>query len=74
MSALAKMQITSKVVQNCIFELNKLGKTKDVDIKWIKSHCGHIGNEAADTLAKSGTKKREEEKKFLILKGWPYVS
>ena len=28
----------------------------------VKSHCGHIGNEAADAQAKSGTKKMVEEK------------
>ena len=61
LNALAKMQITSKVVQNCILELNILAKTKDVEIKWVKSHIGIHGNEEADELAKSGTKKVVEE-------------
>ena len=61
LNALAKMQVDSKLVQNCVLELNILGKTKDVEIKWVKSHCNIKGNEIADTLAKSGTKKMEEE-------------
>ena len=33
LNALAKMQVDSKLVQNCVLELNILGKTKDVEIK-----------------------------------------
>ena len=60
-NALAKMQVDSKLVQYYILELNILGKTKDVEIKWVKSHCNIKGNEIADNLAKFGTKKMEED-------------
>ena len=62
LQALAKVQINSSVVKNCILELNKLGASTFVEIKWIKAHFGFIGNEMADQEAKSGTKKIVEEK------------
>ena len=62
LQALAKVQINSSVVKNCILELNKLGENTSVDIKWIKAHSGFSGNERADQMAKSGTKKLVEEK------------
>ena len=62
LSVLAKVQIKSKVVKNCITELNKLGKSKVVDVKWIRSHSDFVGNEEADAQAKAGTKRENEEK------------
>ena len=62
LQALAKVQINSNVVKNCILELNKLGESTSVEIKWIKAHFGFTGNEMADQEAKSGTKKIVEEK------------
>ena len=62
LKALAKVQINSSVVKNCILELNKLGANTSVEIKWVRAHCGHYYNECADQEAKSGTKKLVEEK------------
>lgn len=55
LSALAGVKIKSIVVKNCIEQLNELGKTSHVELKWIKSHSGFVGNELADSLAKIGT-------------------
>jgi ribonuclease HI len=32
------------------------GLQKDIKFQWIPSHCGDVGNEMADHLAKKGTK------------------
>ena len=50
LQALAKVQINSSVVKNCILELNKLGASTSVEIKWIKAHFGFTGNEMACLL------------------------
>ena len=34
--------------------LNSIIATKNVKLKYIKAHIGHVGNELADMLAKSG--------------------
>lgn len=62
LKVLAKVQINSSVVKNCTLELNKIGASTSVEIKWIKAHFGFTGNEMADQEAKSGTKKSVEEK------------
>lgn len=54
--ALAGIQTKSKVVKNCIENLNKLGETCKIELKWVKGHAFHTGNELADFLAKTGTK------------------
>ena len=36
--------------------LNNLGKTRQVELRWIKAHVGYEGNEKADLLAKEGAK------------------
>ena len=46
----------AKVVKNCIENLNKLGETCKIELKWVKGHAFHTGNELADFLAKTGTK------------------
>ena len=43
----------------CLFPgepLNELSKRNKVTIQWIKAHHGHVGNEAADAIAKAGAK------------------
>ena len=55
LSAIGSVKIRSKVVSNCIRELNSLGNTSDVKLMWVKAHCDHSGNEYADSEAKLGT-------------------
>lgn len=61
LDSLKKVQIKSKVVKSCILELNKLSQRKSVEIKWVKAHFDHTGNELADALAKNGTTMQMEE-------------
>ena len=52
--ALCKLRIKSKVVKDCIQDLNTLASNRSVTIKWIRSHSQFCGNEAADAEAKNG--------------------
>ena len=47
---------SSKLVQDCLNKLNRLGNKNKVILQWIKAHVGHAGNELADELAKEGAK------------------
>ncbi len=55
LQALAAVQVTSLAVKNCIAELNDLAQAATVELKWVKGHAQHTGNEYADMEAKSGT-------------------
>ena len=52
--ALNSTNVESSLVLECIQSLNKLGKKNKLVLQWIKAHVGHLGNEEADILAKSG--------------------
>ena len=54
-SSLNSLKVKSKTVLNCIRQLNLLGNNCQVDIKWVKAHADHPGNEFADKEAKLGT-------------------
>ena len=42
-----------KIVKTTMDELNLLGSSvQRLEIAWIKAHCGHKGNEAADDMAR----------------------
>ena len=69
-SALAGFQIKSKLVENCIDQLNQLGSTCDVTIKYVKAHCGIEQNEIADKLAKQGTKNTQHKITVLPPLSW----
>ena len=55
LKALVSLEVKSKAVKNCIDILNRVGDFCSVQLKWVKAHVGHTGNELADQLAKSGT-------------------
>ena len=56
LDALCKLKTKSKVVAQCIQELNKLANNRKVSIHWIRSHTNNCcGNEYADAQAKGGT-------------------
>ena len=50
--ALEKYIITDKCVQTCKQNLNRLATKNSVTLNWIRGHCGYLGNEVADRLAK----------------------
>ena len=52
--ALIAPHVKCKTTQTAIDNLNKLGETVDITIKWIKAHVNYRGNEIADTQAKAG--------------------
>ena len=54
--ALNAIQTRSKVVKNCLDSLNLLANSGcKIELKWVKGHANHTGNEIADFLAKTGT-------------------
>jgi len=55
LQALAKNTVDTKLVKDTRQTLNLAGVTNSIELKWIKAHAGHLGNERADELAKLGT-------------------
>ena len=53
--ALSKILVRSEVVIDCIKSLNHLSEKTEVELKWVKAHANHTGNEFADSEARSGT-------------------
>ena len=53
--ALDSPDITSKVVLEATSNLDGLAQETSVEIRWIKAHVGHVGNELADRAAKAAT-------------------
>jgi hypothetical protein len=47
----------SKLVKDCMNELEKAQNKIIINVHWTKAHVGHEGNEKADELAKLGTTK-----------------
>ena len=55
LQALSNKIHNHKSINDCHKALIKLADENTVQLKWIKSHTGHWGNEKADELAKAGT-------------------
>ena len=51
---LSRASVNSKLVHQCILDLNALGRNNTVHLEWIKAHHGYAGNELADEQAKIG--------------------
>ncbi len=52
--AVRQNSIHSNLVADCIVRLNRASTMNAVQIRWIKAHANHLGNEKADELAKEG--------------------
>lgn len=55
LKAISNDSTTSKTVLETINLLNEVGKKITLNLRWIKAHVSHQGNEMADTLAKTAT-------------------
>ena len=54
-AALCSDEIKSKTVMVAIEEMDRLGRTNNVKLNWIKAHNGHALNDIADSLAREGS-------------------
>lgn len=52
--ALKSSEITSKLVQETVNNLNTLAGYKTVKLRWIPAHDYNAGNDVADLLAREG--------------------
>ena len=55
LQALSNKIHNNKSINDCHKALTKLADENTVNLKWIKAHTGHWGNEKADELANAGT-------------------
>ena len=63
LSVLQAIQTNKDKELNELFStLAALGRNHNVHLQWIPSHCNVFGNEAADTLAKEGSRKEQTDK------------
>lgn len=65
-SSLQALQRENKDIleQNTVERLNNLCRQNQIILQWIPSHCGILGNEVADKLAKDATKMEQPRHKL----------
>ncbi|XP_074114897.1 uncharacterized protein LOC141537672 [Cotesia typhae] len=64
--ALEQIEVSSRLVRNCIVSLNELAKHNRVKLLWIPGHSGNAGNDKANELAKTGARLVDPEPMFNI--------
>ena len=55
LKALEAAKVTSKLVAECIGELQRLATNKRLQLRWVPAHSGVQGNEEADRLAREAS-------------------
>ena len=58
LNALKSVTYTSKLVWDCVVMLQKLAICNRVNLYWVPGHCGVVGNEKADELARQGSESK----------------
>ncbi|CAG9815744.1 unnamed protein product [Phaedon cochleariae] len=53
LKAFTNLRVTSRLVQECREELNVLSEHNKITLLWVPGHCGIVGNEKADELART---------------------
>jgi ribonuclease HI len=63
--ALVNPKVRSRLVEECLLSLNRLGRHNQVTLEWVPGHTGVQGNEEADLLAKEAATKCEGPEPFV---------
>ena len=58
--ALNSNEIKAQSVHNTVIVLNELSRSNTVQLRWVKAHVNHDGNENADRLAKLGARRTDD--------------
>jgi hypothetical protein len=53
--ALSSPQVTSGLAAECLDALSALARLYEVTLIWVPGHCGFLGNEEADKLARQAS-------------------